>query len=188
MHRHHPPLFTALVLALAAAFVACDESAQLTEPAVEEAAAPSFSASNAATTTRESFSFPFGGPPIAAPCLGLDELVITGTVSGWIQETTTSNGHVHLNERIDFTDLTASGGGRSWTAGPGAHEIWSVNLGIPGDHALNVTHEGRSLFVGLDGAPDIRLVHRIHQVLTAELEFVVNEITALSVECIGEPK
>lgn len=182
-HRRSIPLV--LVLALGVVTVGCDDPAP-TNPAPESVAAPAFSADAAATTERETFVFPDVTLVPDATCLDLGEdLPITGSVSGWIQTTTTSDGRVHVSERLDFTDLTASAGGHTWTAGPGAHEVWSVNLGVPGEYALNVTHEGHSRFVGLDGAPDFLLVHRIHQVLTPGLELVVNEITGLAVQCVG---
>jgi len=122
----------------------------------------------------------------SAACLGLaDPLDITGTVSGWYQEWDLANGRMYATEYLDFTALSASEGEWSWTAGPGAHEIWRWNLGLEGDAAENITHEGRSLFVGAGDAPDFILVHRVHQVLTPNLDLTVDNITPLTVECIG---
>lgn len=119
-----------------------------------------------------------------AACLGLTDLAITGTVSGWDQISELASGRLHVTEYLDFTHLSASEGGWSWTAGPGAHEIWSENLGLEGDAAENIIHEGRSLFIGAGGAPNFILVHRIHEVLTPNLVLTVGNITDLTVQCI----
>lgn len=189
MSRHPRLVPLVLALALAATAGGCDDTSP-TDPASGALAAPPLSANRSATVERQHFSFPFGGGPggaqIAAPCLDFGgPLTIQGTVSGWVQVATTADGHVHGNEFLDFSGLTASGGGWSWDAAPGAHEIWSTNLGTAGDHALNIIHEGHSHFVGQGDAPDFELLHRIHQVLTAELALAVNEITPLSVRCLG---
>lgn len=120
----------------------------------------------------------------SAACLGLSSLTITGYISGWDQMTELDIGRAHYTEYLDFTGLSASSGENTWTAGPGAHEIWSENLGLEGDAAEDIVHEGRSPFVGADGATSFILVHRIHEVLTPNLDLTVFDITPLTVECI----
>lgn len=132
---------------------------------------------------------PFTRGPItlhaSAACLGLSSLTITGMLSGWNEVTDVPNGRRHITQYLDFTALSASSGADNWAAGPGAHEIWSYNLGLEGDAAENIIHEGRSLFVGESDAPDFILVHRVNEVLTPNLVLQVFDITPLTVECIG---
>ena len=179
----------ALLVVLFAATGACDDAA-LSGPQSDVVSPTDIPAnSNAATTQRGTFSFLFGGTDgvtLPAACLDLsDGLLITGRVSGQFKLTETSQGHFHLTEYLDFSDLTATGNGLTWNASPGAHEIFQFNLGEFGEYAVNVTHEGHSVFMGEGAAPDFRLVHRIHQVLTPNFDLTVNEITPLSVQCLG---
>lgn len=173
-----------LVLPLAmvgAVLTSCDRASP-TAATVSDVPPPS---ADAALTGR----IPFEAPvdlEADATCLGLtDPIDITGTVSGWDQITELANGFQRVREYLDFTQLSASTGSWNWTAGPSAHEIWSWNLGEAGDAAENITHEGRSLFIGEGDAPNFILVHRVHEVLTPNLVLTVYNITPLTVKCIS---
>ncbi|MCG6986744.1 MAG: hypothetical protein LJF06_00950 [Gemmatimonadetes bacterium] len=166
---------------VAAVLTSCDRESP-TAATISDVPPPS---ADAALTGRVPFTISDITLQASAACLGLtDPLDITGTVSGWDQITELTDGRVHVTEYLDFTALSASDGERSWTAGPGAHEIWSENLGWEGDAAENIIHEGRSPFLGAGDAPNFILVHRIHEVLTPNLVLTVANITPLTVECI----
>lgn len=174
-----------LVLPLAmvgAVLTSCDRASP-TAATVSDVPPPS---ADAALTGMVPFTIPNVTLQASATCLGLtDPVDITGTVSGWDQITELADGLERVREYLDFTALSASADGWSWTAGPSAHEIWSWNLGGAGDVAENITHEGRSLFIGEGDAPNFILVHRIHEVLTPNLVLTVANITPLTVECIS---
>jgi hypothetical protein len=187
---HHQRRIIALLAFVAGGILAgCSDVPSNGPPAT--LLAPAVPSADAAFVGRIPFTEPgVVFPPLDAPCLNLGEsLTITGTISGWYQLTQTSLGHQHWQEYDDFTGLTASGGGRTWSAGPGAHEIWSENLPATdegyGETAYDIVHEGRSPFVGPDGTTQFILVHRIHQVLTPGLDLVVDNVSALKVQCVG---
>jgi hypothetical protein len=141
-----------------------------TAPA-SEPGAPSF----VVTRDRQEFSQPVV-IPVPSPCLG-GTFTVAGTISGWFQVIVTPNGHVQVTEHIDFSQLTASFDGRSWTAQPGSVEIWSRSLAPLGDAARVVVHEGRTRFVADDGAgPGIMFVHRIHQLRLPNGDVLINDI------------
>lgn len=189
MSHHQRRIIALLALVAGGLLAACSDVPSNGQPAT--LLAPAVPSADAAFVGRISFMEPgVVFPPVDAPCLNLGEpLTITGTISGWYQLTETSRGHQHWTEYDDFTGLTASGGGQTWAAGPGAHEIWSENLPATnddyGESAYDIVHEGRSPFVGPDGTTAFIFVHRIHQVLTPGLELVVNNLSGLTVQCVG---
>lgn len=188
---HHQRRIIALLAFVAGGILAACSDVPSNDRQPATLLAPAVSSADAAFVGRISFMEPdVGFPPVDAPCLNLGEpLAITGTISGWYQLTQTSDGHQHWQEYDDFTGLTATGGGQTWYAGPGAHEIWSENLPATeegyGESAFDIVHEGRSPFVGSDGNTAFIFVHRIHQVLTPGLELVVNNQSGLTVQCVG---
>lgn len=188
---HHPRRIIPLLAFVTGGVLAACSDVPSSGPPPATLLGPAVSSADAAFVGRISFTEPdVVFPPVDAPCLNLGEpLTITGTISGWYQLTQTSGGHQHWTEHDDFTGLTASGGGHTWSAGPGAHEIWSENLPATeagyGESAFNIIHEGRSPFVGPDGATAFIFVHRIHWVVTPGLELVVDNLSGLTVKCIG---
>lgn len=145
---------------------------------------------DAALTGRVPFSedVPAGAFEPGTTCPGLDHVEITGTITGWDQYTELASGREHVTENDDFSQLSATGGAWSWVASSEAHEIWSWNvfpdLGLAAPAAQDITHEGRSLFIGLNGAPNFILVHRIHEVVTPSGDITVWNITPVTAECI----
>jgi hypothetical protein len=182
-------------LVVAAAVVAllnggCGDS-PITGPTVASIAAPDSAAStHGATTEFEEFQF---SPTIRvpAPCLGGGTFVITGTVSGWARITTTPNGQVHLMEKWDFSQLTGSHGGSTWTAAPGSGEMFSFNnlpgVGGTGTPVSGVVHQGRSRFIADGEAPDVFFIHRfrILRLPSGEFQFRRVETEVAEIQCVG---
>lgn len=158
MYRMRAVLPASLVPVIILLGAGCD--AGPTAPASAAPSTPTFSV----TGVRQPFqgTAGFSAP---APCLGGD-ITITGPVSGWYQVLHTPTGTTEYTEYDDFSQLTASLGGETWTARPGSHEIWSESLPPVGDATRKVTHEGRTGFDPVDGeGPSLFFVHRIHGVL-----------------------
>lgn len=187
-------VLTPLVLLFAAG--ACSEA----PTQVAESAALDVSANaNAATTERQTFTQPFPDPDapfdfvsVAAPCLGLGEpLQMSGTWTGWYQTTTTAHGREHTTEYIDYSQITIELGDLTWLPGPGAHEIFIFNVPAPGfdleDVAggFNVRHEFHTRFLSQDGLPDLRVSHRIKQLVDGNGVLRKIEFVPFAGECIG---
>lgn len=186
-----------LVLTLGAFGAACDDATP-TDPAAETLAPPSLAASQAAEVTRQTFTVPFPPipgvefAPVPAPCLDLDEpLRMSGVWTGWIETVVLSPGRIHFTERIDYTGLsiTTAAGDRTWTPSPGASETIVLNLPLTvddrGEAAFNVMHEFHARFIGQDGDPDLRVEHRVRQLLGPDGELRKNEFEPFTAECIG---
>jgi hypothetical protein len=140
-----------------------------------------------ATKNRQAFQGTIPAPGIPAPssCLG-GTFFINGTISGWSQSVVDPNGTVHFTEHIDFSQLVASFGSRTWTAQPGSHEIWSGKFSLVGDPKQVVVHEGRTRFLADDGqGPKMMFIHRIHRLVlpSGELQHHIEKLEAV---CIGE--
>ncbi len=168
--------------------------AEKENPILENAIAAS---SNAATVDRQTFRVPF--PPISgvdyapvpAPCLELGEpLRMSGIWSGWFQVVTISTGRVHVTEHIDYSEITLRLGDLVWHAGPGASEPIIQNVPLTeddvGDAAFNVMHEFHARFISQNDKPDLRISHRVRQLLTPDGELKKNEFVPFSAECIGK--
>jgi hypothetical protein len=185
MHRAKTKTPAVLVFLIAVLSVRCAE-APPTEPTLVTPEAPLLSG---ATTNRVEFQFLFGGPAgigFNAPCLG-GILVIRGLVTGWAQITQTPNGHTHITEHWDFTQLTASLGADSWSAAPGAGEMFSFNLPPLGAAAIRVVHNGRSRFIADGDRPDVFFIHRFHvlRLPSGEFLFTRPETEFAEIQCIG---
>lgn len=172
------------VTVLAAALLAGCERADPVEP---DSITPQ--ASRGATVTREEWGpeAVLFNPP--APCLGEGaRLDITGTISGWDLIVERADGSIHLTEYVDFTNLVGTFDGHTWTAGPGSHEMWSINW--PPDVPLSpvngrqTTHVGNTVFRAEDGTPDLKFVHQIHLVRLPSGELHTLRVI-LEVYCIG---
>jgi hypothetical protein len=150
----------------------------------------SVGSTHGATTELEEFQF---SPtiPVPAPCLGGGTFVITGTVSGWARITTTPNGQVQLMEKWDFSQLTGTHGGHTWTAAPGSGEMFSFNnlpgVGGTGTPVSGVVHQGRSRFVADGDGPDVFFVHRfrILRLPSGEFQFTRLETELAEIQCVG---
>lgn len=186
-----------LALAVGALALACDDAA-LTDPGTEVLAPPSLSASRAADVDRRTFTVPFPPnpavdfAPVPAPCLELDQpLRMSGAWTGWTQTVQLSPGRLHLTEYIDYSGimLATAAGDRTWTPGPGASETIVANVPVSGDDvgdaAFNVRHEFHVRFVSGDGGPDLRIEHRVRQLLGPDGELRKNEFEPFTAECIG---
>lgn len=148
---------------------------------------------NAATVDRQTFTVPFPPNPdvdfvpVPAPCLGLGEpLRMSGTWSGWIQKVTLPNGGIQFTERIDYSEITLKTDDLTWLAGPGASE--PIIAKIPADNgesALVVRHEFHARFISQNDKPDLRVSHRVRQLITPDGEFKKNEFVPFTAECIG---
>jgi hypothetical protein len=160
-------------------------------PAVSASAtAPPSTHGGSATTEFVEFTF---NPTInvPAPCLGVGLFVITGTVQGWARITTAPNGQVHLVERWDFSQLTATFGTDTWRAAPGSGEMFQFNnlpgVGGTGAPVAGVVHQGRTRFIADGDAPDVFFVHRfrILRLPNGEFQFTRMETEIAEIACIG---
>lgn len=148
-------------------------------------------AGNAAATDRQTFSVPAPPAPVSAACLGIDDLKLDGTWTGWVQIAQTSNGHVHITEYIDYSEvtITSMSTGLSWTAAAGAHENIILNLPATGDDlgdsAFNVKHQFNARFLGPEGYQNLLVSHSFKQLLGPDLELRHNEFVPFSAKCIG---
>lgn len=138
-----------------------------------------------ADVDQRNFTIPFPPVPgvdfasVPAPCLELGEpLQMSGIWSGWIQEVINPSGRVHVTERIDYSEITLRLGDKIWHAGPGASETIIQNLPLEsvnvGDAAFNVIHEFHARFISQSDAPDLRVNHRVRQLLTPDGELKKN--------------
>ena len=151
---------------------------------------------NGATIDRQTFTVPFPPipgvdfVPVPAPCLGLGEpLRMSGVWTGWFQVVTIPNGRVHVTERIDYSQITLKTDELTWLAGPGASEPIIQNVPLApedvGDAAYNVIHEFNALFISQDGEPDVKISHRVRQLLGPDGVLRKNEFIPFTAECIG---
>lgn len=185
----------ALLVATGALTVACDDGTP-TAPTSETLGPTVLSASRAATTDRVTFTVPFPPVPgvefvpVPAPCLGLGEpLRMSGTWTGWYATVEIPRGRFHLTEHIDYAEISLRTDDLSWVAGPGSTETIVQNVPLTGDDrgeaAFNVIHEFHARFVSQDGAQDLRVSHRVRQLLGPDGELRKNEFVPFNAECIG---
>lgn len=188
------PLRSSVLAAVAAASLAagCAETAP-TGPSAERQVSPSaLASSNAAATSFETFSVP--APPIQmiVSCLESDNtLRVQGTWNGWSRITETANGHLHITEHVDWSEVRiVSTGGRTWLPGPGAHESFTFNVAVTADDrdesAHNLMHSMHGTFLSQDGASDLQVSHSIHRVVGPDLVVRRNEFVAFSADCLGQ--
>lgn len=189
----HPLRSPILAVAAAALAAGCTETAP-TGPTAERKSSPSaFASSNAAVTSLVTFSLP--APPIQmiVACVGSDNtLRVQGTWNGWARITETANGHLHITEHVDWSEVRiVSAGGRTWMPGPGAHESFTFNLPATADDrdesAHNLMHSMHGKFLGQDGAPDLQVSHSWHQLVGPDRVLRRNEFVAFSADCVGQP-
>lgn len=187
--RHAGP--ATLVVALA---LACAESPPTGPASGRESAVRVHASENAAVTWSETFSVP--SPPIrmTVPCLGTDnQLQMSGTWNGWARYAQTANGHLHISEHVDWSDVRiVSTGGRTWLPGPGAHESFTFNLPVAaedeGESAYTVMHAMHGRFLSQDGAQDLQVSHAWHQLLGPDLVLRRNEFVPFGAHCLGQPE
>lgn len=167
--------------------------AEKENPVLENTIAAS---SNAATVDRQTFTQPFPPlpgvdfAPVPAPCLGLGEnLRMSGTWSGWFQEVILPHGGSQFIERIDYSEITLKTDDLTWLAGPGASEpiIRKMPAEI-GESALVIRHEFHARFISQNDKPDLRVSHRVRQLVTPDGEMKKNELVPFTAECIGNGK
>jgi len=150
-----------------------------------------------ANVDRQHFTVPFPPVPdvdfvpVPAPCFELGEpLQMSGIWSGWTQVVITPTGRVHVTERIDYTEITLRLGDMTWHAGSGASETIIQNVPLTaddrGEAAYNVIHEFNARFISQTDAPDLRVSHRVRQLLTPDGELKKNEFVPFTAECIGK--
>jgi hypothetical protein len=192
-HRQLESLTAMLILIGALLVVGCETAPTAPDAlsAAELSDAVSTSADQAvhskATKNRQDFqqTIPAPGIPAPSPCLG-GTFFINGTISGWSQSVLDPNGTLHFTEHIDFSQLVASFGDRTWTAQPGSHEIWSGKFSVVGDPEEVVVHEGRTRFLADDGqGPKMMFIHRIHRRVLPGGE-LQHHNTSMEAVCIGE--
>lgn len=183
------------VLALGAAFLACEGEAPITEPPADEVVAPSFARGSGAEVQEGTFSGPFPPPPeipfapVSAPCLGLGEpLQMSGTWSGRFRIVVTPTGHFHLNELIDYSEVPIRLGGLTWLPGPGATEAIVDNGPLSGSGSATVIrHELHNRYISQDGLSDLHVTHRIKIVVGPDgtLRHFEGIPPSFSATCIG---
>lgn len=151
-------------------------------------------APNGSTVERQTFRVPFPPNPdvdfvpVPAPCLGLGEpLRMSGMWSGWFQEVTLPHGGSQFTERIDYSEITLKTDDLTWFAGPGASE--SIVRKMPADNgesALVIRHEFHARFISKNEKPDLKVSHRVRQLITPDGEIKKNEFVPFTAECIGK--
>ncbi len=149
---------------------------------------------SSATVDHQTFTVPFPPipgvdfAPVPAPCLGLGEpLRMSGTWSGWFQGVTLPNSGSQFTERIDYSEITLKTDDLTWLAGPGASE--PIIRKIPADNgesALVIRHEFHARFISQNDKPDLRVSHRVRQLLGPDGELRKNEFEPFTAECIGD--
>ncbi|MGH7511034.1 MAG: hypothetical protein ACREMZ_16445 [Gemmatimonadales bacterium] len=138
-------------------------------------------ASYGASVELEEFSFPVHFfVPVA--CLN-GSVLVSGTVYGRDRIVTRPDGSVHVQEKLDVSDVTIALGDQLWTAGPNASEMFLLNFAADGS-VRQIEHLGVVIFRAEDGRPELRLVHQIHHVRLPSGEIQLNH-QIFGIRCIA---
>jgi hypothetical protein len=175
----HTPLTTLLLIPFLAAACAQGEPTSV-DPAALQPTTPA-PAHSSATVEIEEFSFPIHFfVPVA--CLN-GSVLVSGTVFGRDRIVTRPDGSVHIQEKLDVSDVTIALGDQLWTAGPNASEMFLLNFAADGS-TRQIEHLGAVIFRGEDGHPELQLVHRISHVRLPSGEIQLNH-NFFDIRCIA---
>jgi hypothetical protein len=175
----HTRLATFLLISFLAA--ACEHG----EPtAVDSTALQSTdpaAALSGASVELEEFSFPVHFfVPVA--CLS-GSVLVSGTIYGRDRIVTRPDGSVHVQEKLDVSDVTIALGDQLWTAGPNASEMFVLNFAADGS-VRQIEHLGVVIFRAEDGRPELQLVHQLHHVRLPSGEIQLNH-NFFDIRCIA---